>query len=299
MDTLLEIPYNTLIVVLGTSLVGATCGIVGTFAVLRKRALVGDAVAHAALPGVCLGYVLAGGQHLILQFCGAFATGLLAVATIRALPQISRTRTETAVAGVLSVFFGAGVVLSRMIQNQGTFGGRAGFDAFLFGSPGSLLFADLLLISITCLLVTISILATFRLSVGVTFDAEFLTIQGLGTRWIDWMHLMLLTITIVISLPAIGVVMIVALLITPAVTARQISDRFIIILIVAALLGMFSAATGAVLSSLNPSVPAGAAAVLVSATMYAITLCVKQFVRMMRESTTRSDRRARRERLPG
>ncbi|MCG6154772.1 metal ABC transporter permease [Rubinisphaera margarita] len=273
------LPYNTSVVLMGTALVGATCGVVGTFAVLRRRALTGDALAHAALPGVCIGYWLAGGQHLLLQFAGAFLTGLLAVFLIRLLPRISRTQTETAVAGVLSVFFGAGVVLRRMIQNSGQFTGGGGFDAFLFGSPGSLLIRDVYLIGAVCICTVLVVALTFRLSVGVAFDSGFLSVQGLPTVWIDWMHLLLLTTTIVVGLPAIGVVMIVALLITPAVTARLWSDHLRVIIVIAAFIGAGSAAAGAVFSSLDTRVPAGATTVLVATACYVISLAIRQSIR--------------------
>jgi len=277
---MLGLPYNTTVVLLGTALVGAMAGLVGTFAMLRRRALTGDALAHASLPGVCIGYYLAGGQNLPMQFAGAFATGLLAVWLVRNLPRISRTRAETAIAGVLSVFFGAGVVLTRMIQNSGRFGGRAGFDAFLFGSPGSLLVQDVYLIGGVCLIVIAVLLATFRVSVAVTFDSQFLQSQGISTQLLDWMHLILLTVAIVVGLPAIGVVMIVALVITPAATARLCSDRFGTVLLIAAGLGATASAAGAFLSSLDTRVPAGAASVLVATTLFLVTLATRRFIQL-------------------
>lgn len=275
-----SIPYNTSVVLLGTLLVGATAGVVGTFALLRRRALTGDALAHASLPGVCLGYVLASGRSLPLQFLGAMITGLLAVWLIRLLPRISRTRSETAVAGVLGVFFGAGIVLTRLIQNSGKFGGRAGFDAFLFGAPASLLIQDVYLIAAVCLIVMFSIWITYRLSVGVAFDTAFLEVQGLPTNQIDWLHLLLLTIAVVVGLPAIGVVMIVALLITPAATARLCSNRLWVILWLAAVLGGIASASGAYLSSVDARIPAGAAAVLVATAFFLLSLAATSFLRV-------------------
>lgn len=275
---MLGLPYNTTVVLIGTALVGAMAGLVGTFAMLRRRALTGDALAHASLPGVCIGYYLAGGQNLPMQFAGAMATGLVAVWLVRNLPRVSKTRSETAIAGVLSVFFGAGVVLTRMIQNSGKFGGRAGFDAFLFGSPGSLLVQDVYLIAGVCLIVMATLMATFRLSVAVTFDAAFLQSQGVSTRLLDWLHLLLLTTAIVVGLPAIGVVMIVALIITPAATARMCSDRFGVVLGLAAVLGAIASASGAFLSSLDTRVPAGAASVLVATTLFLVTLATRRVV---------------------
>lgn len=278
------LPYNTTLVLVGTALIGVAAGLVGTFAVLRKRALTGDALAHAALPGICLGYLLAGGQSLPLQFLGAVVTGLLAVWLIRLLPLISKTRPETAVAGTLSVFFGAGIVLTRFIQNSGNFGGRAGFDAFLFGAPGSLLIQDVYLISAVCLLVILAILSTFRLSVGVTFDPGFLEVQGLPVRQVDWLHLLLLTIAVVVGLPAIGLVMIVALIITPAATARLWSDKMSTILWLSAGLGAVSAASGAILSALDTRIPAGASAVLVATAFFLVSLTITTWFRQRIEN---------------
>jgi len=270
--------YNTTIVLLGTAIVGATCGLIGTFAVLKRRALTGDALAHAALPGICLGYVIAGGQSLPIQFLGAFVTGLLAVWIIQILPRISKTTSETAVAGVLSLFFGGGIVLSKMIQNSGHFGGAAGFTAFLFGAPASLLMKDLYLMAGVCVIAIALILATYRFSIGITFDSDFLEVQGLPTQPLEWMHLCLLAVTVVVGLPAIGAVMIVALLITPAVTARLWSDRFSTILITSSFIGAASAMTGAWLSSLNAKIPAGAASVLCCTLFFFCSLAFTTFI---------------------
>lgn len=270
--------YNTAIVLIGTAIVGATCGLIGTFAVLRRRALTGDALAHAALPGICVGYVIAGGQSLPIQFLGAFVTGLLAVWLIQVLPRISKTTSETAVAGVLSVFFGAGIVLSKIIQNSGNFGGAAGFTAFLFGAPASLLIKDVYLMAGVCLVAIGLIVLTYRFSIGITFDTDFLEVQGLPTQTIEWMHLCLLAVTVVVGLPAIGAVMIVALLITPAVTARLWSDRFATILITSSFVGAASSMTGAYLSSLNAKIPAGAAAVLCCTLFYLCSLAITTFI---------------------
>ncbi len=270
--------YNTTIILLGTAIVGATCGLIGTFAVLKRRALTGDALAHAALPGICLGYLLAGGQSLPLQFLGAFITGLLAVWIIQVLPRISKTAPETAVAGVLSLFFGGGIVMSKMIQNSGHFGGAAGFTAFLFGAPASLLMKDIYLMAAVCLVTVALIIATYRFSIGVTFDSDFLEVQGLPTQSLEWMHLCLLAVTVVVGLPAIGAVMIVSLLITPAVTARLWSDRFSTIIFASSLIGAISSMIGAWLSSLSTKIPAGAASVLCCTLFFFGSLAVTTFI---------------------
>ncbi len=270
--------YNTAVVLLGTAIVGATCGLIGTFAVLKRRALTGDALAHAALPGICLGYLIADGQSLPIQFLGAFVTGLLAVWIIQILPRISKTTSETAVAGVLSLFFGGGIVLSKMIQNSGQFSGAAGFTAFLFGAPASLLLKDIYLMAGVCVIAIGFVFVTYRFSIGITFDSDFLEVQGLPTQSLEWIHLCLLAVTVVVGLPAIGAVMIVALLITPTVTARLWSNRFSTILIASSIIGATASMIGAWLSSLNEKIPAGAASVLCCTLLFFCSLGLTTFI---------------------
>src|SRR5436190_5476821 len=109
------IRYNTAIVLAGVSILGASCGLVGVFAVLRRRALTGDALAHAALPGVCLAFLAMGGRDLSAMLLGAFLTGVLGLVIIAALRRWTRIKEDAALGSVLSVFFGAGIALSRYI----------------------------------------------------------------------------------------------------------------------------------------------------------------------------------------
>ena len=109
--------YNTIIVLVGASLLGVMCGIVGSFAVLKKRALVGDVLGHAALPGIALAFWITQTKSLLILLLGALVTGLLGVWVLTSLRRHTRTKEDAAMGLVLSVFFGAGIALSRHIQN--------------------------------------------------------------------------------------------------------------------------------------------------------------------------------------
>ena len=146
------ISYNTLIVLAGGSLLGASAGLVGCFAILRGRALVGDALAHAALPGVCLAFLVAGQRSLPPLLCGALASGLAGIWLIALLRRHTRIKEDAAIGLVLSVFFGVGIALERMIQNQSASGAKAGLDSFLLGKTAGMLLADVYLIAAVSLL---------------------------------------------------------------------------------------------------------------------------------------------------
>ncbi|MBT4868367.1 MAG: iron ABC transporter, partial [Planctomycetaceae bacterium] len=138
--------YTTTIIFAGTSLLGACAGLVGCFAVLRRRALVGDALAHAALPGVCLAFLVLGYRSLPAMLLGAFVTGIAGIVCISTLRQFTRIKEDAAIGIVLSVFFGAGVVLLRVIMNSVSAGSKAGLETYIYGKTTSIALADVYLI---------------------------------------------------------------------------------------------------------------------------------------------------------
>ncbi|HEY2761136.1 MAG TPA: metal ABC transporter permease, partial [Pirellulales bacterium] len=141
------IDFNNLAVYAGAGLLGAVAGLVGSFSVLRRRALASDALAHATLPGLCLAFLVIGSRNLPALLIGALCTGWLGVAAISALRRWTRIREDTAICVVLGVFFGAGIALSRSIENASGIGGKAGLDAFLLGNIGGMTHGELCLLA--------------------------------------------------------------------------------------------------------------------------------------------------------
>src|SRR5262245_5145817 len=202
-------------VLLGTSLLGLSSGVIGSFAVLRRRALLSDALAHAALPGICVAFLLSGHRSFLALLTGAFLSGLLGVGVISVLRRHTRTKEDAAIGIVLSVFFGLGIALSRIIQNQPLRegGSRAGLDNFIFGKTAGMLVEDVyvILALLAFLLLVVTLLyKEFKL---VSFDPEFAAVQGWPTLWLDLALMGLLALTAVVGLPAVGVVLMAALLI--------------------------------------------------------------------------------------
>src|SRR5687767_12817040 len=207
--------YNTLIVLAGASLLGASAGTVGTYALLRGRALVGDALAHAALPGMCLAFMVLGQKSLPAMLAGALLSGLVGIAIIAALRRWTRIKEDAAIGMVLSVLFGAGIVLSRLIQNRSSTGSKAGLDSYILGKTAGMLASDVYLIAAVGGLSLLVIVLFYKEFKAVVFDVEFAKSQGWPVVAIDIALMTLVALSVVIGLPAVGVVLMAALLILP------------------------------------------------------------------------------------
>lgn len=259
------INYNTLIVLLGTSLLGANAGLVGTFAVLRQRSLLGDALAHAALPGLCLAFMILGERSLPAMQFGALVTGAIGVLIVAGLRRGTRIKEDAAIGIVLSVFFGLGLVLVRMIQNQTTTGSKAGLDSYIYGKTAGMLASDVFFIAAVSLVCLITVVALFKEFRVISFDPGFARAQGFPTFALDLLLMSLISLTVVIGLPAVGVVMIAALLILPAAVARFWTERLGSTVLLASLLGTAIGATGTAISAQRVELPTGPVIVLVGA----------------------------------
>lgn len=253
--------YNTQIVLACISLLGATASLVGTFAVLRRRALTGDALAHASLPGVCLGYLFIGERSLPVLLLGALGTGLLGIVVIAALRRWTRIKEDAGIGIVLSVFFGAGVVLLQQIQKRAD-GGTANLASFIFGSTAGLNRLDLEWIAYLAVATLLCVLLLYKELKLLSFDPAFAQAQGWPVFLLDLVLMGLIAVTVVIGLPAVGVLMISALLIVPAATARFWTQNLSTHLVLAACFGVTASVTGALLSSQVDNLPAGATIIL-------------------------------------
>ncbi|MCC6418360.1 MAG: metal ABC transporter permease [Gemmataceae bacterium] len=264
--------YNTLVVLAGTSLLGACAGLVGCFAVLRRRALTGDALAHAALPGLCLAFLVVGERSLPVLLAGAFLVGLLGTTCITLLRRWTRIKEDAAIGVVLSVFFALGLILRLAIQRSPATSDRAGLDAFLLGQAATMKAADVQLVGVAalgCLLVVLLFYKEFRL---VAFDPEFAAAQGWPAVRLDLLLMGLIALTVVIGLPAVGVVLIAALLILPGAAARFWTDRLGPMLALAAVFGFCTGLVGSYLSSLFARLPTGPVIILVGTVVFLVSV---------------------------
>ena len=263
-------PYNTFIVLMGTSILGLSAGTIGVFAVLRRRSLVGDAVAHSALPGLALAYLILGERNFPAMMAGAAAFGLFGSLSISWLRKNTRVKADAAIGIVLSVLFGLGLMLSGIVQDDPT-GRQAGLDSFLLGKTAGMIGRDLLSISLVAANVTLFIALFFKEFKLVSFDGSFASVQGFPALALDAAMMGLVVVTTVIGLPAVGVVLMAALLILPAVSARFWSDNLRVTVLLSGGIGLLTGFTGSWLSSRYDDLPAGAVIVLAGSALFLVS----------------------------
>lgn len=270
METILEFfsfsDPNIRYVVFGSILLTASSAIVGTFTFLKKKALVGDAVAHSILPGVCLAFILSGTKNPVYLIVGAFITGWISLVTIDLISARSKIKEDTAIALILSVFFGMGILLLTYIQNSGN-AAQAGLDQFLFGKAASLVGQDLITFSVVAILLVIGVYLFFKEFTLISFDEDFAQTVGLPVRAIELVLTTLTVMAVVIGIQAVGVVLMAAILITPAASARFWTDSVKTMVILSAILGAFSGLAGAYISYIAPAMPTGPWIVVVVSTI--------------------------------
>ena len=267
---------NTSVVILGTTSLGIAAGLVGAFSVLRKRALIGDALSHCALPGVALAFllgVLLGGEgkSLGLLLGGAALSGIAGVLTVQFLTTHTRLPQDASIGAVLSVFFGAGVVLLSVIQSLES-GSSGGLNHFIYGQTATLRVRDAQLIlgaALVAILLSLSLLKEFRI---LCFDEVFARSQGYSVQLLDVLMMALIVGVTVIGLQSVGLILMVAFLVTPAVAARFWTDRFEVVVLLSGLFGGLSGYLGSVMSALLPHLPAGSVIVLVCGAIFFLSL---------------------------
>ncbi len=243
-------------VTLGAMLLTGSAALMGTYTLLNKKSLIGDAIAHAVLPGVCLGFLLAGSKEPLWILGGAFITGALSVYLIDFIVQHSRIKEDTAIALVLSVFFGTGIVLLSIIQKTGN-ASQSGLDQFLFGRAAAMNRQDLQVFGITAALIITSIMLLNRIFSLMAFDYDYAGSLGLPVKFIQFLQTSLIVLAVVIGIQAVGVVLMAAVLITPAAAARYWSESVKGMLVIAGVTGIVSGFAGAFVSYAAPSMPTG------------------------------------------
>lgn len=268
--------HNTRVVLLGTGLLGAAAGAVGAFALLRKRALMGDALSHATLPGVALAFIasVAWGHAERSQgflLLGATLTGILGVATMHLLERFTRLKEDAAMGIVLSVFYGAGVALLGVAQRMPG-GNAAGLESFIYGKTASMVSSDALLIAIAASIVAAAVVIFYKEMTLLSFDPGYASSRGYPVALLDGIMLALVVAVTVIGLQAVGLILVIALLIIPAAAARFWTNRLSHMVALSALIGALACLIGAVLSALIEKMPSGATIVIVAASVFFLSL---------------------------
>ncbi|MEW6721506.1 MAG: metal ABC transporter permease [Thermodesulfobacteriota bacterium] len=258
LDLLGELVWNHTLRTVGTGAIflGIVNGVLGSFAVLRKQSLLGDAISHAALPGIALAFLLTGSKSNLSLLLGAAAAGWIGTLFIMSVVKNTRIKYDTALGLVLSVFFGFGLILLTYIQRMPV-AAQAGLDTFLFGQAATLLRRDVLTIGILGAGVLAVVLAFWKEFKLLCFDPDFAHSLGFSVRALDILVTTLLVTSIVIGLQTVGVVLMSAMVVAPAAAARQWTDRLGTMVVVSALFGALAGGSGALASSVTAHLPTG------------------------------------------
>jgi manganese/zinc/iron transport system permease protein len=279
LDTLLlQGGYNTTLVMTGAALLGAAGGAAGTFAMLRRRALISDGMSHATLPGIVLAFLLGHlvwgeGRQFWLLMAGASAAAIAGLACITALTRSTRLAEDAAIAIVLSSFFGAGIVLLTAVQAS-DFPGQAGLSGYLLGSTASMIRAEAEAIALVSVAGLVTAALLHRPLILVAFDEAHARALGLPVLALDFALMGLVLMVVVTGLKAAGLILVVALLIIPAVTARYWTESAFSMAVLAGGLGAAGAYLAAAISSLAPALPTGALIVLTQFVLMLLSLLI-------------------------
>ncbi|PJF43648.1 MAG: ABC transporter [Phototrophicales bacterium] len=257
-----EYQYTLRIVTVGGALLGIVSGILGSFAVLRQQSLIGDTVAHAALPGVAIAFLIAG-RALEWLLVGAAIAGWVGVWMLNAILRTTRIKQDAAMGVVLVSWFGFGVALLSYIQRRPD-AGQAGIDKFIFGQAAAIVRQDVNLIAIVGAFIVLILLLFWKELKLITFDYEFAAVNGFRVRILDTLLATLIVIAIVLGLQLAGVILMVGLLIAPSVAARQWTNHLEQMTILSALFGAFAGTVGAVISALDVGLPTGPLIIVVA-----------------------------------
>lgn len=251
-------------VIFGTVLVAISASSVGTLTLLQRKPLAGDAIAHSLLPGLCIAFLIIGKKSLLSLLIGAFITGLLAFWAIDEITKRSKIKKDTAIALVLSLFFGVGLLLLTYIQHSGN-EAQAGLTDFLFGNSASLQLYDIKIFSSLSIILLLVLVLFFRGFKIVIFDRDFAITIGYPVVWIEALLRILVVLSIVLGIQSVGLVLMTAMLIAPSMAALFWSNRLRFVLCISAFFASISAVGGTVLSYQITHLPTGPCIVLIMA----------------------------------
>jgi manganese/zinc/iron transport system permease protein len=268
--------YNTRVVVLSVAMLGIATGLVGSFTLLRKRALIGDALAHASLPGIAIAFLMAtmlggNGKSLPVLLFGATCGGLVGVAFILLVQKYTRLKQDAVLGIVLSVFFGAGAALLGVIQQMKT-GSAAGLETFIYGKTASIKQDDATLIFWVALISLLLCVVLFKELKLLCFDQDFADSQGMSSLLFDMVLMGMVVAVTMVGLQAVGLILVVALLVIPPAAARFWTNSLLKLTAISALFGLVGGVLGAISSALLPNLPSGAMIVLVCALIFLVSM---------------------------
>ncbi|MBV6479773.1 MAG: hypothetical protein HGGPFJEG_02568 [Ignavibacteria bacterium] len=250
---------------LASLMVGVSCGLIGTYIMLRRLSLIGDALAHAVLPGVVIGFMVAGKNPLTL-FIGAMAAGLLTSILISFVERNSKIKEDTSIGIIFTGAFALGILLVSQLKQV-----HIDLSSYLFGDVLGVSDPDIILSSIITLFIVLSVILFYKQLLVTSFDPTLAHIIGISASLVHYFLMTLLSMSIVAGLQSVGVILIIAMLITPPATAFLLTDKLKKLLMLSCVLGVISSVLGLYLSY-HFNFASGASIVLVSVFFFLLTL---------------------------
>tara|TARA_A100001015_G_C15021868_1_gene728417 strand:- start:279 stop:1385 length:1107 start_codon:yes stop_codon:yes gene_type:complete len=263
--------HTFLVVLIGTVTLGAVAGAMGSFAVLRKQSLLGDCIAHAALPGICIAFLLTLSKSSIFLLFGAIIAGLIATIFYQLLMSQTILKSDTVLGLILSVFFGFGLFLLTYIQKL-PLANQSGLFSYLFGSASTMLYQDVIVMFVLALIIFSIVILFWKEFKLITFDADYGKVLGFPTKRLEFLLTFLIVLAIVIGLQTVGVILMSAMVIAPAVAARQWTDRLGIMVILAGVFAVIASVCGVIISGTISNIPTGPVIVLMISFIVVISL---------------------------
>ncbi|MCT1901739.1 metal ABC transporter permease [Oceanobacillus sojae] len=262
---------NTLWVMASTMILGIAAGGIGCLAYWKRQNLMSDALSHAALPGVVVAFLIIQEKNLLLLVIGAALSALLGAFFIQWFTSASRITEDTAMGMTLSVFYGLGVMLLA-IANRSPGGNQSGLNNFIYGQAAAMVRSDVITMVVLAAIVIFIIFIAFKEWKLFLFDPDFAKGIGLSIRGMNVLYTIVLVTTIVIGIQAVGVILMAAMLIIPAVSARYWTHSFKMMILLSSVIGGLSGAFGTWVSSTGSGLPTGPFIVLTSAAVFTISL---------------------------
>lgn len=236
--------------IIAALLLGIVAGLLGTFVVVRRMALTGDMISHAVLPGIVAGLAWSSTRNPLVVLLCAVVAGALGSMTLAAILRHTKLKADAALALVLSIFFAFGIAMISKLQ-------PAGVQAFLYGQVAAIDRNDLILLTGVTVVCASLIPLLFRVLGVVSFDPAFSRLLGLPVKWIEMGFFLLLTIVIVIAMQAVGVVLVTAMLVTPAAAARFCTAKLSKTALLACIFGSTGGVAGVIISTRGDGLPTG------------------------------------------
>ncbi len=258
-------------IIIGAASLGAVSGALGTYAVLRKQSLLGDAMSHAALPGIVLIYLIFRVKHSLILLFGAVIAGWIGMYLVLYIVRTTRVKIDAALGMILSVFFGLGLVLLSVVQKIPD-AGQAGLDTYLFGQAAAMMTSDIIITLSATVSAIILVLLLWKEFKIISFDPAYGASIGISVHFIEGVLTALIVVAIVLGLQMVGVILMSAMIVAPAAAARQWTDKLSIMMFLSSLFGALSGVCGALASSIGSHLPTGPMIVLSMMTLTVFSL---------------------------